>query len=399
MALNNRIYKYTCDTCARSVERLADPTRPDPLRCVITDQCAGKLKLANTRFGLRPLNTPTVVGLLDRVKRGAPRGALATLTPLNKVNLSTFSSGNGLTLNIVQRAFVISGSVPQKLYYVNQGTTAHVLERTNGAAQQPSTLFVNALLFELTPAALEYKRYTYTRIERAVYVQGADNSSARASLSFDETSNVRVLVNGTLLDPTLYVKGINAITFTPELTAPSLLIEVFVYKSLLQFFGEAQAIKLSFKPLSPTDVQREAAVWGDVATVDQYTPLFCTDLAALDRSKTYGLVKLETVDENGTAVIIDPIGAFLLGAAPYAFQDKRLTAVVQLSAFTTGGFSIGFAVDPETGMTVPTVSGEALTPLARAMPVIKLDAIASSAGAAISLLTPRTEKTFILGPT
>ena len=252
MALNNRIYKYTCDTCNRSIERLADPTRPDPLRCVITDQCAGKLSLTGTRFGLRPVNTPTVIGLLDRVKRGTDRTATALAKPLDKVSLASFSGG-GLTLALVKSKVV----GVQRLFYINDiDNFERVLARVSTSLTQPAELSVTAVLFELTPSALEYKRYTYVRADSCVYVQGKDDSASRSLLTFDSTSNVRVLVNGALLDSTLYTATSDTITFSPQLESPSLLIEVFVYKSLTQFFNEDQALRLTFSLLPTLDATR-----------------------------------------------------------------------------------------------------------------------------------------------
>lgn len=214
MALNNRIYKYTCDVCARSIERFADATRPDPLRCVITDQCTGKLTLVNTRFGLRPNNTPTIVGLLDRIKRGTSRVIPEKATPLDRTNLSSFSGSNGLSVAILQSEDMPS----ERVYFVNEGGSRRVLGRTELGAVLPSNITVTAVLFELTPAALEYKRYTYVRTERCVYVQDKDDSAAQAQLAFDSTSNVRVFVNGALLSTSLYDKTVqDTITFTPEL--------------------------------------------------------------------------------------------------------------------------------------------------------------------------------------
>lgn len=396
MALNNRIYKYTCNVCSRSIERLANPTRPDPLRCVITDQCAGKLTLANTRFGLRPNNTPTVVGLLDRIKRGSSRVEPVATPGFDKVSLSSFAGSNGLSLALVQS----TTSLTERVYYVNSEGSAKVLERTSLSTAQPTTLAVTAVLFELTPAALEYKRYTYNRIDRAIYVQGKDDSAAQGVLSFDSTSNVRVFANGVLLDSSLYDKSVSGtITFTPELENPSLLIEVFVYKSLSQFFTDDQAVRLTFTPLVPLAPERSACAWGDTALVAQYTPIFCADISALDRSKNYGLVRFEAIDENDVTITIDPTGFFMLADAPYAFQDKKLTAIVQLTSFTSEGFPLSFSIDSETGNTTAVVDGDTLAPLPRAMTISKISYVKSSQTAeTVGLLASRNQKTFILGP-
>jgi hypothetical protein len=396
MALNNRIYKYTCDTCDRSIERLADPTRPDPLRCVITDQCAGKLSLAGTRFGLRPVNTPTVIGLLDRVKRGTARVAAAAEKPLDKVSLASFSGG-GLTLSLVRSK--LSGS--QRLFYINDSVGfERVLARCASDAVQPAALEVKAVLFELTPAALEYKRYTYSRTDSCVYVQGKDDSANRNLLTFDSTSNVRVLVNGALLDSTLYSAAAGTITFSPQLEGPSLLIEVFVYKSLTQFFNEDQALKLAFSILPQLDATRSTGAWGNTLRVGAHTPLYCIDLGALDRTRTYGLVRFEAADENGTTYVISSTGSFLLARAPYAFEDKRLTATVPTTTLTAEGFSVSFAVNGETGSMELVIDGATLQPQARPLALTAMPAVAVSTQAAdiVNLLVERNEKAFIIGP-
>lgn len=396
MALNNRIYKYTCDVCRRSIERLADPTRPDPLRCVITDQCSGKLTLASTRFGLRPANTPTVVGLLDRVKRGTSRALVTAVAPLDRVNLASFASSNGLTAAVLQSADTVS----ERLYFVTENGAQRVLERTSLAALTPSQAKVTAVLFELTPPALEYKRYTYVRAERCIYVQGKDDSATQSPLAFDDASNVRVFVNGELLQSSLYDKTVQGtITFTPELENPSLLIEVFVYKSLTQFFTEEQAIRLDFTTLPQLDAARANSAWGDAAKVAQYTPLYCADVSALDQAKTYGLVRFEAVDETAATVTVDAVGYFLLATPPYAFQDKLLTAVVPLASLTAEGFPLSFDVNGETGETNAVIDGNTLLPLARALTVTTLDSMTSARETeTVSLIVTRKAKTFILGP-
>lgn len=399
MALNNRIYKYTCDVCKRSIERLADPTRPDPLRCVITDQCEGKLSLTGTRFGLRPSTVPTVIGLLDRVKRGTVKDATVTAKALDRVSISSFNGSNGLTLGVLQSVETLT----ERLFFVYENGVQRVLERiplTESLA--PSFAAVTASLFELTPAALEYKRYTYNRTERCVFVQGRDDSAAQALLAFNDTSNVRVFVNGELLSSTLYDKTVaGTITFTPELEEPSLLIEIFVYKSLTQFYTDDQAIKLKFISLAQYDPLRTACAWGDAAKASKYVPLYCADISALDRSKTYGLVKLEAVDEAAAPVTVDADGCFFLANPPYAFQDKRLTATVPLAALISEGFSISFTVDEETGSTFAVVDGETLSPLSRALNITTLSSSLSSTQAAetVSLVVPRNERSFIIGPT
>lgn len=397
MALNNRIYKYKCDVCNRSIERVADPARPDPLGCVITDQCSGKLTLVNTRFGLRPINTPTVVGLLDRVKRGAPRTTVTAAKALDRVNLSTFSGSGGLTVAMLKSVETVS----ERVYYVTEDSNQRVLARTPLIAALPVGITVTAVLFELTPAALEYKRYTYVRAERCIYVEGKDDSAAQNPLAFDDASNVRVLVNGALLQSSLYDKTVHGtITFTPELEDASLLIEVFVYKSLTQFFSDEQAIRLQFTMPPQYDAARTGSAWGDAARAGEYAPLHCADISALDVSRSYGLVRFETVDETAAPVVIDPQGHFLLASPPYAFQDKRLTAVVPLAAFTSEGFPLGFAVNSETGSVNAVVDGETLTPLTRPLIVGVLDTLTTTREAeTVGLVVAHNEKKFILGPT
>lgn len=398
MALNNRIYKYTCDVCDRSIERLADPTRPDPLRCVITDQCPGKLSLTNTRFGLRPVNTPTVIGLLDRIKRGANRQVAELAQPLDKVNLSTFTGSHGLSLAMLK---ISEPSPGVQAYHVTVDDDELVLETNTIADPTPTTSKLTGVLFELTPQALEYKRYVYSRIERCVYVTGKDDSAAQALLTFDDTSNIRVYVNGRLLEASQYDKTQHGtISFTPELEEPTILIEIFVYKSLTQFFSDDEAVRLDFVALSSTDDLRSGGAWGDVRSVDGYAPLYCADISALDPTRTYGLVRFETVDPNTEeTVVIDPIGYLLLANPPYAFEDKRLTANVPVSALVSEGFTISFAINGETGESNVVIDGETLAPLARPLSVTKLDSITSTQGTeTVGLLVGRNEKTFILGP-
>jgi hypothetical protein len=275
-----------------------------------------------------------------------------------------------------------------------------VLDRTPLADRTPDQVTVTAVFFELTPAALEYKRYTYLRAERCVYVEGKDDSATQSQLAFDPEATVRVLVNGALLSSSLYDKTVQGrITFTPELEDLSLLIEVFVYKSLTQFFTEDDAIKLDFVSLPQNSAVRTGCAWGDSERVMEYTPLYCADVSALDRSRTYGLVRFEAIDEAAASVVIDPLGYFLLAAPPYAFQDKRLASVVPLTALTSEGFPISFAVSGETGETNAVIDGETLLPLARPLTVTTLSTIATDREAeTVSLVIPRKEKTFIIGP-
>ena len=288
----------------------------------------------------------------------------------------------------------------ERVYFVNENGVNKVLDRTPLAALLPANVTISAVLFELTPPALEYKRHTYVRTERCVYVQGKDDSAAQNQLAFDVSSNVRVFVNGLLLSPDAYDKTVQGtITFTPELNELSLLIEVFVYKSLTQFFTEDAAIRLDFSIMPQYDPLRIEGAWGDAQRASQYTPLYCVDTTALDRSRAYGLVRFEARDETDTLVAIDAQGYFLLASPPYAFQDKRLTAVVPVTALTAEGFSLSFAINGETGETNAVIDGETLQPLVRPLALTILDTIKTSREAdKVGLIVTREEKTFIIGP-
>jgi hypothetical protein len=67
-----RIYRFSCAVCQRSVERFAQGSRIDPVRCVITANCTGLMSLKGDHYGARLAPTPYVAGLEDRPTRGAP---------------------------------------------------------------------------------------------------------------------------------------------------------------------------------------------------------------------------------------------------------------------------------------------------------------------------------------
>jgi len=305
MPSNNRIYTYSCDTCKRSVERIANTKRPDPLRCIITDQCEGRLSLTGSKLGLRPKNTKPVAGLADRQQRGFPQPSLSRITDIDPVSIAS-SSENHLSLSILRRRVDAFGVV----FFLNDETgSERVLERRPVTFQPiPLTSSVNLNFYPLSTADLSFKQYTYVRQGRAVSVSGRDDSVQRSELKFTNDDIIRVFVNGERIDSIII--GNNEITFNPQVEATTILIEVFVYKPVNII--DQNLITVSASALSVNSNLRSINTWGDVEQVNGRHILYATDVGVLDESKLYILGSITATDENSISFTVKLDDSMLL---------------------------------------------------------------------------------------
>jgi hypothetical protein len=336
MSSINKIGIYECDTCKRTIEQLTDGRRPDPVYCVITNRCRGKLTLKNTRMGTQPKLVAPVLGLADWVKRGTVAEVQPETIVQAQASISSFGGLGGLVIAAMRertagyaRTFFVRDIVGDE----RDVETVFTIEPL------PKSTVINAYLYELTPAVLEYKQYTYNFSTSALTVEGQDDSPAQRMLRFSTSNTVKVLVNGVQLGVDEFDRTTdNRITLTPQINDANIVIDVFVYNDLSVGIDEANLIQIQFEALASNTVEntaiRNSTAWGDVkAIIDtQGTNLlyYCSDITVLDTTKSYAVAYFEAATAMGASYRLDPAHVVvLLSSPPYAFNDKQLNRHLQ----------------------------------------------------------------------
>ena len=380
MSSISKINIYTCDTCKRSLERLADGRRPDPVYCIITDKCRGKMSLTSTRSGLQPKLTKHVGGLSDWVQRGSTPEQPATIIKPQYASISSFSGGGGLTVAAIRYKDV--GSV--RTFFANcTDGTKFTLETRTIANRMPISSSITAVLYELTPEVLVYRHYSYAFHSAAAVLEGQDDSAAQAALRFTAENVIKVYANGIELPAEAFDRTVdNKITLTPQIIDTNIIIDVFVYNDIRTAFDPANAINLEFKALNPSKAAdlsvRNACGWGNVVDINDKhgaaVLYFCTDIAALDTSKSYGVAYFNVTSAADVTKTIAPSElTILISSQPHAFNDKQLTRYLTGTSLfdngvlslkqseTTGIYELSVTEDLITKVFVPISIGTKLT--------------------------------------
>lgn len=369
MASINKINVYTCDTCKRSIEKLVDGNRPDPIRCNITQSCKGKFSLSNTHYGVQPKTTPPVSGLVDWSARGS-----ITPTPTvdkNTIDVPVSSFNNyGLTLAGPQYRDYGIGGLTRDFFIPTVNGVDFVFETLTSSDFSTLSSSISFDMFEISPEVLSYRHYTYTSKGSISVVEGADNSASQISLQFTSVNNIKVFVNGIELSSTQYDRStLNKILFTPKLIDSNLVVDVFVYNDIRSYANNTNTKTISFKSLPPNNLTnlstRNNCSWGDVATVSidgvKKVLLFCDDLSVLDVTKSYAISKITVHASNNS--IDTPIASsltLLIGEQPNAFNDKKTNVYISGVSFLSS-FILSFKLDFSTGGYIPTVTNDIIS--------------------------------------
>jgi hypothetical protein len=369
MSSGTKVYKYRCNKCERTVELVSDNRRPDPSRCVITEQCRGTLDPLGSRRGDRARLTTPVAELVDRIPRGTTVSITEAAADPTLVTLSTFNNMNGLTIAGPRRTVVGA----EAIYSLQDSAgVSFELERRPATAIYEGLSHINMMVYELTAAVLSSQKYTYTFRSIAQLIEGIDSSKEQRLLRFGSLDTLKVLVNGIELSPAAYdrTQG-DSIRLTPSITAAEIIIDVYVFKNRAQLITEVSLIKLVFKALTDTIAidrdLRSGCAWGDIARLttpdsNERALLFCTDLKGLEQRKTYSVARFEAVNTGGGVRVISPSEIWmLLSDAPHSFIDKRLDEVINGISLVQQEFNFTHDLSEATGDLVPVTNASALT--------------------------------------
>jgi hypothetical protein len=409
MSSISKINIYTCDTCKRSIERLADGRRPDPVYCIITNKCHGRLTLTGTRFGLQPKLTEHVIGLSDWVQRGTIVEEAAPVIKTVLASISSFSGAGGLTVAGVR----YQDADNARIFFAKAADGSQfILEVGPVTSLIPTKSKLQAVLYELTPEVLVYRHYTYAFHTAAAILEGQDDSAAQASLRFTASNVIKVYVNGVELPSSAYDRSVdNKITLTPQIIDTNIIIDVFVYNDIRTAFDPSNAIVLEFKALRTDKAEdlslRNACGWGNVAAIkdkdDNALLFFCTNIEELDNTKSYGVAYFNAVAANDTVMKIDPAElTILISSQPHAFNDKQLTRYLTGSSLLNNGV-LSFKQSEATGIYELSVIEDLITKVFVPIEITSKLTDAELTNPLAQEVTPQSQSTatpvaYILGP-
>jgi hypothetical protein len=369
MASINKINVYTCDTCKRNIEKLVDGSRPDPIRCNITQNCRGKLSLSNTHFGIQPKTTQPVSGLVDWEARGGTTSQTSIDTSVIDIPISSFNN-YGLALAGPQYRDYGVGNTIRDFFIPCLDGTDFVFETLTSSDVTTLNSSISFELFELSPEVLSYRHYTYTAKGSISVVEGTDNSSSQISLQFNNDNIIKIFVNGIELPLSRYDRSVlNRISFTPKLIESNLVVDVFIYNNIRTYATGSNTKTITFKSLNPSNtvdlITRNSCSWGDVAAVNingtKKVLLFCNDLGVLDVTKTYAISKVYATASNLSLNTPNPSSLeILFGDQPNSFNDKKTNVYVSGVSFLSS-FVLSFKLDPSSGGFIPTVTNDLIT--------------------------------------
>lgn len=400
---------YKCDVCDRETELSLDGRRPDPVRCNITKNCRGKLQRVGARSAKKFLFTPVVSGLPDFVPRGTvavPAPELSIPTPITVFT----SSGSGII------ALAAVKKNPSQNFYITDVNDASFMIEAGSGFDLPSTSRIVLKLFEIAPALLTTKKYTYVFNGPVELVSGADDSPEGKNLRFSSTNQLKVYANGIekLFDdnPSLseFDRSVdNQITFTPAIFDTNNVIEIFVYQDITTAIEEDSLINLEFESLRPTVTDelalRELNCWGDygsmlINSVERFM-LYCTDLTVLDQDKSYGVARAEVYSLTETRFVKPSEIFILLGREPFSFRDKELYAFLSGENLITEQAVLAYRQSAASGILQLTVDETVITqtfnPVQPTNVTQATELAASTAGTALQGTEELAPK-YILGP-
>jgi hypothetical protein len=324
MSTLNEFIIFQCDTCNRQTELQIDGKRIDPIRCIITYKCRGKLSRVGQSAVKKFLVTPPVSGLQDYIPRGTVLSSSPVITPTPNVSLNTGGGSGMLSMAILTKTdhpathdYSVLGTNGQPIF-INVGVSNNVTMAQN------VKIVLN--IFPISASVLQSTTYTYLKTGEVQVINGPDDSPDSIVLRFSASNNIRVYTNGVELSPSAYIISVpnQSITFTPAIYESNNVVNIIVYNDIVANVSTANIVTLEFDVLDPminlpppyvSDLTfLEACAWGNFNAVniqgnERYL-MHCTDLSALSKDVSYGVESIQVV--IGTPI---PAGSFVIGTS------------------------------------------------------------------------------------
>lgn len=327
----NKFIIFQCDTCKRLKELKINGTRIDPIRCIITNKCRGKLTRVGESSIKKFLLTPPAPGLQDYIQRGTVISA--PIITGNEQNIP-LNSGDGIISLAILTRTEVTGAPPTgtHIFSVLGTDSVPIVVSVPLADYQTLASNVKVLLniFPISSAALQHTNYNYLKTGSVFSISGPDDSPNPSSLRFSESNKIKILINGIELSPTAYTISIpnQSVTFTPSIFESNNIIDIVVYNDLKANISPASIISLEFYILDPTKKIPDPAAnlqiadfsllssssWGNynsvnIPNIGTRFLMHCGDLSALVNDTSYGVNDVQIVVgiESITA------GSFVIG--------------------------------------------------------------------------------------
>ena len=321
MTILNKFIVFQCDVCRRLKEIKINSNRIDPIRCVITNKCRGRLKRVGESSVKKFLLTPPTKGLQDFTPRGSVIAPIHSVTKDPDIPLSTGNSV--LTMAVLNRTLINGAYEFSVLGLDNTSIPVSTLSI-------PNNLRVVVNVFPISSSALQSTTYNFIRVGAVYNISGPDDSPISMNLRFSDLNLVKVFINGIELLSSAYTISVpnQQITFTPTIYESNNVITIIVYNDLLTAANLSNTVPLDFYTLDPTlklplpdanlqvsdfDLSNSTA-WGDVKSVDipnvgtRYL-MHCGNLSGLVNDTSYCVSSVQ--------VIVGPesiyAGSFVIG--------------------------------------------------------------------------------------
>jgi len=365
MSTLNKYIIFQCDTCKRQTELQISGQRVDPIRCIITYKCRGKLSRIGESSGKKFLFTPPVSGLQDYIQRGTVINPALVLPTDPSVSLNTSGGAGMLSMAILKRT-ADTPSIGSHQFSILDPTGSQIIVDTQvDAVALPQNVKILLNIFPISPSVLQSTLYTYLKTGEVNVISGADNSPDANTLRFDATNNISVYSNGIELSPSAYIVSIpdQSITFTPTIYEQNNVIEIIVYNDLAANVSQSSIIALEFDTLNPSvngvsfpfisDVAfLNECAWGDyyaanIPGVGIRYLMHCTNLSTLLKDISYGIDSITVITGSpiaatsmvdGTTYTISTLGTtpWELYGAPIGFTIGTVFVAINTSPGVSG---------------------------------------------------------------
>lgn len=364
MSTLNKYIIFQCDTCNRQTELQIPGNRVDPIRCIITNKCRGKLSRVGESAAKKFLFTPPVPGLQDYIQRGTVINPAPVIASVPNASLNTSGGAGMLSMAILRK----SASSPYEFSVLAKDGITNVIVDTevdDSALAQNVKILLN--IFPISPSVLQSTTFTYLETGEVQVISGPDNSPESNTLRFTADNNISVYTNGIELDPSAYVISVadQSITFTPAIYEQNNVVNIIVYNNLTANVDQSTIIGLEFDVLDPTinlpppyisDLAfLNVCAWGNYDAV-KFSPtnerylMHCTDLSALSKDISYGVDSMQVV--IGTPV---PAPSIIPGTI-YTIYFPGNTAWTSIGAANNNVGTVFTATSAGTGTGTATVN-------------------------------------------
>ena len=284
---------YKCDTCGKEVDVDNDLTHAFIDRCNLTKGCLGRLRFVEDK----------------NVKDNILNYTTAVQSSIIGTKEDT--------------------SIPE---YISpcSGTSNEITLAVKGLFMSASNAVVT--LTEILTKEVEYVEYVYNITIPVSAISGKDNSAQQKILTFDETSDISIYINGQEYDSSLYTAENNIIRFnSPIIYATFGTSSIFV--KILVFTAATEVIRtLSFDRNVPG---LSTSAWSNVQDVkinNEFYSLFtCTDLTTIDLNTrlTIKSIKVDGVEYPTSE------SAIILAAEPFTIADRIFSRLIFASDLDT----------------------------------------------------------------